>query len=142
MNDPYKLLTRRKKICQVEGKGTVAVPIAHYWFKKFNEGDMSLEDNEISDRPSVVTSGAMLKAIETNPSTSTRSRLSDKPGICKTSVFPKPSCSCQIKQKIKLIYIYVHVYTISSQFQSFFNQNMMFINHYRGLNLSCNSGIS
>ena len=39
--------------------------------KKFNEGDTNLEYNKILGRPLIVDSGAILNAVETNPSTST-----------------------------------------------------------------------
>ena len=81
----FKVTDAAKKICQVEGKGTVSVRTVQYWFKKFNEGDTSLEHNEIPGRPLIVDSVVILNAVETNPSTSTR-RLSDKFGISQTSV--------------------------------------------------------
>ena len=33
-----------KAICDVEGEGTVAPRTAQKWFKRFNEGDLDLED--------------------------------------------------------------------------------------------------
>ena len=80
----FKATDAAKKIRQVEGKGTVTVSTAQYLFKKFNEGDTSPEYIEIPGRPLTVNdSGAILNAVETNPSTSSR-RLSDKLGISKT----------------------------------------------------------
>ena len=71
----------------VEGKGTVAVHIAQYCFKKFNEDDTSFEYDEIPGCPLIVDdSVAIRKAVETmNPPTSTRI-LSDIHGISQTSV--------------------------------------------------------
>ena len=57
-----------------------------YWFKKHHEGYTSLEHNEFLNRPLIVHSGVILNAVETNPSTSTRSRLSNKLGIFQISV--------------------------------------------------------
>ena len=69
----FKATDAAKSVGQVGRKWTAAVRTAQYWFKKFNEGCYtSLGHNEIPDRPLIVHSGAILNAVETNPSTSTR----------------------------------------------------------------------
>ena len=65
-------------ICQIEGRGTVAVRTAQYWFKKFNEDDTSLENAAIPDNPLIVDdSGAILNIVEENQPTCTL-RLSSR----------------------------------------------------------------
>ena len=86
-NSGIRLPLTRRKICEVKGRGTVSVRTAQFWLKIFNEGDMSLEHHEIPGPLFIVDdSGAILNAIEMNPSTTNTSRLSDKFGNCQTSV--------------------------------------------------------
>ncbi len=40
----YKATEAARKICDVEGDGTVEIRAAQIWFKKFKNGDTSLED--------------------------------------------------------------------------------------------------
>lgn len=81
----FKATDAVRKICEVEGEGIVEIRAAQKWFKKFNEGDMSLENNPIPGGPITVDSEALLHAVEANPSTSTR-RLSAELGISQASV--------------------------------------------------------
>ena len=37
-------ISATKKICKIEGPGIVSKTTAEEWFKRFNEGDTSLED--------------------------------------------------------------------------------------------------
>ena len=74
----FKATDAAKNICQVQGKGTVEVLTAKYWFKKFNEG--------CDTSPLILHSGAILNTVETNQSTSIRSKLSHKLGISHTLV--------------------------------------------------------
>ena len=74
-----------KKICEVEGDNVISERVARNWFKKFDNGDIDLEDKTRSGRPSTVNSEAISKAIEANPSTSTRT-LSAELGIPQTSI--------------------------------------------------------
>jgi len=73
-----------REICQVEGQGTVSPRTARKWFKRFNEGRTSIEDDARSGRPKAVDSDALRQAVEANPGTSTR-RLSDDLGISQSS---------------------------------------------------------
>jgi len=49
-------------ICDVEGEGTVAPRTAQKWFKRFNEGDLDLEDRPRSGRPTVLDEGDLQAA--------------------------------------------------------------------------------
>jgi transposase len=77
-----------QKICQVEGEGVLSVHTTRKWFKKFNDGDTSLEDEPRSGRPVTVDSGALLERVEANPATSTR-RLLAETGASKSTVHRK-----------------------------------------------------
>ena len=68
-----------EEICAVEGEGVINKTKAAEWFKRFNEGDTSLEDKPRSGRPSMVDNEALLQAVTNQPATSTRS-LSAKLG--------------------------------------------------------------
>ena len=68
----FKASEAARKICEVEGENVVSLRIAQKWFKKFNEGDYDLYDQPRSGRPVTVNQEALIKAVETKPSTSTR----------------------------------------------------------------------
>ena len=53
-----------EEICAVEGEGVVKKTTAAEWFKRFNEGDTSLQDKPRSGRPSTVDE-ALLEAVKT-----------------------------------------------------------------------------
>jgi [histone H3]-lysine36 N-dimethyltransferase SETMAR len=74
-----------KEISQVEGEGFVSKSSAARWFKKFNEGDISLEDQERPGRPPTLDSKVLREAVERNPSTSTR-RLSAELGSSQSTI--------------------------------------------------------
>ena len=61
-----------KEICDVEGEGTTSKSAAARWFKKFNDGDLSLEDKPRSGRPSTFDEDALRSALEDEPSSCTR----------------------------------------------------------------------
>lgn len=63
------------EICAVEGDGIVSLKTVKNWFKRFNDGNMSLDDQPRSGRPTMVDSDVVRQAVEANPCTSTR-RLS------------------------------------------------------------------
>ena len=70
----------------MEKGGTITIHTSKYWYIKLNEGDTSLEHNEIPGRPLIgADSDAILNAVETNTSTTTR-RILDKLGISQTYV--------------------------------------------------------
>jgi hypothetical protein len=60
-----------KKICKVEGKGVISNCTTQNWFKIFNDGDTSLEDEPYSCCPVTVYSEALREAVRSN---SARSR--------------------------------------------------------------------
>ena len=74
-----------REICSVEGEGSVSNPTASAWFKKFNTGDTSIEDQPRSGRPSTLDSEVLRQAVEANPATSTR-RLSGELGTSKSTI--------------------------------------------------------
>lgn len=74
-----------RKINEVEGEGTSVIRTAQTWFKRFSEGNMSLERKEGSGRPSTVDPSALLKAVESNPQESAR-KLAIKLNLSKTTV--------------------------------------------------------
>jgi transposase len=74
-----------KKIHEAEGEGVISNLIAQNWFKRFNDGDTSLEDEPRSGSPVTVNSEFLREAVGANPTTSTR-RLSAELDIPRTSV--------------------------------------------------------
>ena len=72
-----------REICSVEG--SVSNPTASAWFKKFNTGDTSIEDQPRSGRPPTLDSKVLRQSVEANPATSTR-RLSGELGISKSTI--------------------------------------------------------
>lgn len=81
----FKASEAARKICEVEGENVVSLRIAQKWFKKFNEGDYDLYDQPRSGRPVTVNQEALIKAVETKPSTSTRILSADL-GIAQRTV--------------------------------------------------------
>lgn len=61
-----------KEINDVEGTGSVNERTAQNWFKRFKEGDTTLQEKPRSGRPSVVDNEVLLEAIQHQPSSSTR----------------------------------------------------------------------
>ncbi|XP_052824371.1 histone-lysine N-methyltransferase SETMAR-like [Octopus bimaculoides] len=61
-----------KEIDDMEGSGTVNKRVAQNWFRRFKDGDTSLEDKPSSGRPSVVEDEILLEMFEQQLSTSTR----------------------------------------------------------------------
>ena len=61
-----------KEICDVEGEGIVAQRTAAKWFKRFNDGDLNLEDKPRSGRPSLLGDDELITALKDNPSSSSR----------------------------------------------------------------------
>jgi transposase len=60
-----------KKICEVEGEDVISNRTAQNWFKRFNDGDTSLEDEPRSGSPVTVDSEALREAVGANSATST-----------------------------------------------------------------------
>ena len=60
------------EINDAEGKGTVSQSTVSRWFKRFDSGDMNLEDQTRSGRPSVLNEEKLRAALEDEPSSSTR----------------------------------------------------------------------
>jgi hypothetical protein len=75
----YKAAAAAKKKSDVEGEDAVNERTAHWWFKRFANGKLSLEDAQRPGRPLIWDSEATKEAAEQQPSTSTR-RLSDTLG--------------------------------------------------------------
>jgi phosphoribosylaminoimidazole-succinocarboxamide synthase len=71
----YKAVAAEKK-SDVEGEGAVNERMAQWWFKRFANGNLSLEDEQRLGRPRIWDSEATKEAAEQQPSTSMR-RLSD-----------------------------------------------------------------
>ena len=61
-----------EQICDVEGEGTVHRNTAAIWFKRFTNGDTSLEDKPRSGRPNDVDDKALLAALDEKPHSSAR----------------------------------------------------------------------
>lgn len=74
-----------REICSVEGKDSVKENTAQWWFRRFNQGDTGLEDQERSGRPSVVNQDEFLALVEQQPCSSTR-RLSEELGYSQSTV--------------------------------------------------------
>jgi histone-lysine N-methyltransferase SETMAR len=74
-----------REICNVEGTDVLKENTAQWWFRRFNQGDTSLEDQERSGRPSVVNKEEFRALVEQQPSTSTR-RLSEELGHSQSTI--------------------------------------------------------
>jgi hypothetical protein len=80
-----KAIEAAKKICEMEDEGVISNRTPQNWFKRFNDGDTSLEDEPRSGCLVTVDSEALREAVGANPATSIR-RLSTELNIPRTSV--------------------------------------------------------
>lgn len=74
-----------KEICAVEGDNMVSKSAAAEWFKRFNEGDLSLDDKKRCGRPTVLNDVALVGALNEEKHASTRS-LAMKLRVCNKTV--------------------------------------------------------
>ena len=74
-----------RKIREFEGENSISDRTAQNWFKRFKEGDLSLQIQHRCGRPSTVDFQALREAVEAYPSTSTR-RLSSDLGPSKDTI--------------------------------------------------------
>lgn len=81
----FKASKAAKKICEIEGKDTISIRTAQVWYKKFNEGHTSLENQPRSGRPLSLDPEVLREAVEESPTTSTR-RLSAELGPSKDTI--------------------------------------------------------
>ncbi|CAF4468234.1 unnamed protein product, partial [Didymodactylos carnosus] len=61
-----------KEICDAEGERTVHYTTVSRWYKRFDFGDLSLEDQPRSGRPSMLDNDGLRAALEDEPSSSSR----------------------------------------------------------------------
>ncbi|CAF3604311.1 unnamed protein product [Rotaria socialis] len=61
-----------KKICDTEGEGTAHYTTVSRWYKRFDSGDLNLEDQPRSGRPSTLGNADLQAALEDEPSSSSR----------------------------------------------------------------------
>ena len=61
------LFSRARKICEVGGVGAVSDDTVRRWFKKFQEGECSLKDDERAGRPSIVDDNLLRATMTENP---------------------------------------------------------------------------
>lgn len=76
------------EICAAEGEGTVSKSTVEFWFRRFKQGNTSLEDEPRSGRPPIVDSETVRQAVEASPQTSTR-RLSAELGCSQKTAHRK-----------------------------------------------------
>ncbi|GBM08688.1 Histone-lysine N-methyltransferase SETMAR [Araneus ventricosus] len=77
------VLTRQ--IREVQGDGKISDRTAQNWYKRFKEGDLSLEIKPRSGRPSVVNLQDVKQKVEMIPTTSTR-KLSEELGLSEDTI--------------------------------------------------------
>ena len=53
-----------KEMNNVEGSGTIKERLKQNWFRRFKEGDISLENNSMSGRPFIVEDEALFEMVE------------------------------------------------------------------------------
>ncbi|CAE1232167.1 unnamed protein product [Acanthosepion pharaonis] len=81
------LSTRKaaEEICAAEGEGTIAYAAISKWYKRFDSGDMSLEDKPHSGWPLKLDDGDLQTGLDIVPSSSTR-ELADELGVGKSTI--------------------------------------------------------
>ncbi|XP_029635077.1 histone-lysine N-methyltransferase SETMAR-like [Octopus sinensis] len=72
-------------ICAAEGEGTIAYAAISKWYKRFDSGDMTLEDKPRSGRPLKLDDGDLQTGLNIAPSSSTR-ELADELGVGKSTI--------------------------------------------------------
>jgi histone-lysine N-methyltransferase SETMAR len=72
-------------INKVEGEGTTNKSSVGEWFKRFNAGDLSLEDKPRSGRPTMLDESDLQAALDAEPSSSSRELATDL-GVSHTTV--------------------------------------------------------
>lgn len=72
-------------ICNAFGKNTVNRQTCYNWYKKFKDGNLSLQDKQHPGRDSTIDEGVLLQLIEDNPQLSTR-ELAQQLGCSHTTV--------------------------------------------------------
>jgi hypothetical protein len=75
----------KKKKCDVEGEGAANECTGQQWFKRFESGNLSLEDEQRPGLPRIWDSEATKEAAEQQPSTS-MGRLSDTLGPSNSTI--------------------------------------------------------
>lgn len=61
-----------RNICKFVGQDSISVATAYRWFERFNNGDYSLEVEPIPGRPSTIDLSELKKAINSDPTLTTR----------------------------------------------------------------------
>lgn len=81
------LSTRKaaEEICAAEGEETIAYAAISKWYKRFDSGDMSLEDKPRSGRPFKLDDRDLQNGLDIAPSSSTR-ELADELGVGKSTI--------------------------------------------------------
>ena len=83
----YNATKSTELICIYEGSDMISLNQAQYWFRKFNDGDLNLEDKNRSGRPISIESSHVKEAIEVCSSKSSRD-LSSELCISQSTVIP------------------------------------------------------
>ena len=65
-----------RNICQAFGEGFVSRRTVSSWYKRFDNGDFSIEDTPRSGRPTEIDLELLKELVECEPSSSTRSLAS------------------------------------------------------------------
>ncbi|GFY08173.1 histone-lysine N-methyltransferase SETMAR [Trichonephila clavipes] len=74
-----------KNLCAVFGKDIVNVRTCQRWFSKFRSGELSLQENDRSGRPSKIDNDVLRFMLENNPHL-TSQEISEEFGIHHTTV--------------------------------------------------------
>lgn len=80
----FTAIKATEKICQIEGSDSVNERTARRWFKRFNDGDTSLQRIDGSGRPQEVHNDLVKETIEADPTLSSR-KLAEKMEISQSS---------------------------------------------------------
>lgn len=82
----FKATDAVKRICEIEGDDIVKVRMAQKWFKRFSDGDLSLQRKEGSGRKYSTDNVAILAAVEAEPTKSCR-KLAEELQTSKSNIF-------------------------------------------------------
>lgn len=81
----FKATDAVKRICEVEGDGIVQIRVAQKWFKRFSDGDITLQRSKGSGRRITVDNDAIRAAVEAEPTKSCRN-MAVELSISKSSI--------------------------------------------------------